>query len=191
MVLERVLYLGSSYYTKLHLPLFVPTIFLLHIFRLIEAQDSVAPSPLLVAVAIEPLAIALHQNSKMAGIIRGGQEHKVSLYADDLLLYISDPSKSLLHVLKIVDMFGRLSGYKLNLQKSEMFPINNAARELSAASFPFKVSHSFTYLGIRVPNTFSKLFTENFPRLLERVEQDFKRWACFAPIISCRSNKFY
>ncbi len=33
------------------------------------------------------------------------------------------------------------------------------------------MSHSFTYLGIRVPNTVSKLFTENFPCLVERVEQ--------------------
>lgn len=145
-------------------------------------------SPLLFAVAIEPLAIALRQNSKIAGIIRGGQEHKVSLYADDLILYISDPSNSLPHVLKIFDIFRKLSGYKLNLQKSEMFPINNAARELPTTSFPFKVSHSFTYLGIHIPNSFSKLFAENFPRLLERVEQDLKRWARLPLSVAGRIN---
>ncbi len=77
--------------------------YLFHIFsRLIEAQDRVAPCRhLLFAVTIEPLAIALRQNKKIAGIIRGGREHKVSLYADDLLLYISDQSKSLLHVLNV------------------------------------------------------------------------------------------
>lgn len=47
-------------------------------------------SPLLFALAIEPLALALRQNPLIKGIHRGGSEHKVSLYADDMLLYISD-----------------------------------------------------------------------------------------------------
>ncbi len=86
------------------------------------------------------------------------------------------------------DMFGILSGYKLNLQKSAIFPINNAARKLSAAYFHFKVSYSFTYFGIRVPNTFSKLFTENFSRFLERVEQDVKCWALLLLSVAGRIN---
>lgn len=44
-------------------------------------------SPLLFAVAMEPLALALRQNNGIRGIHRAGEEHKVSLYADDMLLY--------------------------------------------------------------------------------------------------------
>lgn len=44
-------------------------------------------SPLLFAIAIEPLAVAL-RSSPMFGISRGGSEHKLSLYADELLLFV-------------------------------------------------------------------------------------------------------
>lgn len=51
-------------------------------------------SPLLFAIAIEPLAIALRA-SQICGISRGGAEHRLALYADDLLLFISDPDNSI------------------------------------------------------------------------------------------------
>lgn len=44
-------------------------------------------SPLLFAIAIEPLAVALHCEPHISGIHRNGIELKVSLYADDLLLF--------------------------------------------------------------------------------------------------------
>ncbi len=107
-------------------------------------------SPLLFALAIEPLAIAL-RCSPMSGIFRGGVEHKVSLYADDLLLFVSDPANSIPPVLTLLSEFGQISGYKLNLTKSELMPINNAASDVPLSSMPFKASlYSFKYLGIQV-----------------------------------------
>ena len=79
-------------------------------------------SPLLFAIAIEPLAVAL-RSSQMQGISRGGIEHKVSLYADDLLVYLSSPDKSIPLILSVLTEFGHISGYKLNLQKSELMPV--------------------------------------------------------------------
>lgn len=57
--------------------------------------------PLLFAITIEPLAVAL-RSSRFRGIWRGGAEHKISLYADDLLLFISDPDRSVPLVLPSV-----------------------------------------------------------------------------------------
>ena len=56
-------------------------------------------SPLLFAIAIEPLAVAL-RSSQIPGIMRGGVEHKVSLYADDLLLFVSDLDRAFPLVLR-------------------------------------------------------------------------------------------
>uniref|UniRef100_A0A3P9BVK7 Reverse transcriptase domain-containing protein n=1 Tax=Maylandia zebra TaxID=106582 RepID=A0A3P9BVK7_9CICH len=45
--------------------------------------------------AIEPLAVALRQCVGVEGKHRGGIEHEVSLYADNMILFISNPSNSL------------------------------------------------------------------------------------------------
>ena len=95
-------------------------------------------SPLLFAAAIEPLAIWLRCESNFKGIVRSGVTHKVSLYADDLLLYVSDPLRSVPVILSILEKFGKFSGYKLNLQKSELLPINLAADQIPRDLLPFK-----------------------------------------------------
>ncbi len=84
-------------------------------------------SPLLFALAIEPLSIALTSSSLMNGILRGGVEHRLSLYADDLLRFVSDPSHSVPYIIHLLKRFGALSGYKINLSKIVCFPINNCS----------------------------------------------------------------
>ena len=73
----------------------------------------------------------------MQGISRGGIEHKVSLYADDLLVYLYSPDKSIPLILSVLTEFGHISGYKLNRQKSELMPVNAAA-----IAYPFQSCHS-------------------------------------------------
>lgn len=71
-------------------------------FRLYRGTHQGCPlSPLLFALAIEPLAIWLRSEEKFEGITRFGTSYKLSLYADDLLLYITNPISSLPPVLKI------------------------------------------------------------------------------------------
>lgn len=112
-------------------------------------------SPLLFALNIEPLAIALRSNTLIKGIVRYGQEHKLSLYVDDLLLYISDLSVSVPAVLTTLAFFGRLSGYKLNLSKIELLPLNVVAKKFPPHTFPFKIANgSLTYLGVHVTDRF-------------------------------------
>lgn len=77
-------------------------------------------SPFLFAVAIEPLAIAFCNNDGVKGIHREGREHKVSLYADDMLIFLTDPSLSVPNLLKLLSDFGKISGYKVIMQKGEL-----------------------------------------------------------------------
>uniref|UniRef100_A0AAR2KLP1 Reverse transcriptase domain-containing protein n=1 Tax=Pygocentrus nattereri TaxID=42514 RepID=A0AAR2KLP1_PYGNA len=134
-------------------------------------------SPLLFAITIEPLSIALKSSSLFKGIVRNDTEHKLSLYADDLLLYLTNPTLSVPAVLSILENFGTFSGYKLNLAKSECFPINVAACHLQQLDLPFKLSHSgFKYLGINVTRSLSGLAAANFTPLISRVTSDIQRW---------------
>lgn len=115
-------------------------------------------SPFLFSKAIEPLAIALRSSEVVEGAIRGGLEHKISLYADDILLFISDPMLSAPMVLNTLETFVKISGYKLNLHKCEMFCILPHDGSTSLSTFPFKrVTNKFTYLGVSVTPHFKDL----------------------------------
>lgn len=108
-------------------------------------------SPLLFAIAIEPLSIKFRTTPNIFGIHRFESEHKISLYADDLLLYISDPVSRIPNIVNIRNDFGLFSGYKLSFSKRECFPINNLALQLPDNAFPFHISKSgFKYLGIHI-----------------------------------------
>lgn len=83
------------------------------------------------------------------GVQRGNSVFKVSLYADDTLLYISEPLQSLPKLLGLLEDFGKISGYKVNMQKSKLMPINSLTQQTILTSLPFKLSKdTFKYLGI-------------------------------------------
>lgn len=146
-------------------------------------------SPLLFALAIEPLSIKLKSSTDIHGIHRLGTEHKVSLYADDLLLYISDPVKCVPSILNTLKEFGVFSGYKLNLSKSECFPVNTLALQLSDSELPFHTSKSgFKYLGINITRSFSDLYNKNFTSLVNNLESDIKRWSTLQLSLAGRVN---
>lgn len=80
-------------------------------------------SPLLFALAIEPLSIAIMSHTVIKGIKIGTNEPKLSLYADDLSIYQTNPQSSN-SPLQQVKEYSDISGYKLNYDKSEVLPIN-------------------------------------------------------------------
>lgn len=82
-------------------------------------------SPLLFILAIEPLSSVLRTSQYISGIKRMSVEYKVSLYADDLLLYITNPLSCSSQIERIFKDYGVFSGYKLNFSKSVCFPINH------------------------------------------------------------------
>lgn len=132
-------------------------------------------SPLLFAIAIEPLSIALKSSSCFTVIFR--LEHRVSLYADVLLLYVTDPISCVDNILQILATFGSFSGYKLNISISECFPVNNAAKQIPSEALPFRLAHiSFHYLGINISHSLSSLYTNNFTKLVIEIGSDLVRW---------------
>ena len=80
-------------------------------------------SPLLFALAMEPLAAVMRSKGGRRGIPLRDGSHAISLYTDDLLLYLRDGEEHLESMLEDMQVFGRLSGLKLNAGKSFLFPI--------------------------------------------------------------------
>lgn len=137
-------------------------------------------SPLLFALAIEPLAIALRSDPRISGVLRCGRKQRVSLYADDLLLYLSDLDVSVPIILTVLENFGAISGYKLNFAKSEPFPLNSAAHGCDLSVFPFKVQ-IFGNSGKS-----SDLYKLNVVTLLDKVKRDFDRWSVLPLSLAAR-----
>ena len=146
-------------------------------------------SPLLFALAIEPLLIKLRTSHIIHGLHRMGVEHRISLYADDLLVYISDPVSCVPNVVEMLRVFGLFSGYKLNLSKSECFPINNLALQIPDNALPFRNSKSgFRYLGVQVTRNFSDLYEDNFKPLMRKLVSDLQRWSALYLSLTGRVN---
>lgn len=146
-------------------------------------------SPLLFTLVIEPLAIWLRSEVGFQGITRLSTVHKVSLYADDLLLYISDPVNSFPIILNILNEYGSVSGYKINYSKSIIFPINELAKQLPHSIVPFTWSSSgLQYLGIHITTSLPDLFRHNIIPLVEKMEGDFTRWSALPLSLVGRIN---
>ena len=75
-------------------------------------------SPLLFNTVLEVLATAIREVKERGGIQIGKEEVKLSLFADDMILYLEDPKDSTRKLLEFIHEFGKVTGYKMNTQKS-------------------------------------------------------------------------
>ena len=84
-------------------------------------------SPVLFNIVLEVLATAIREGKEIKGIqIR--KEVKLSLFADDIILYIENPKDSIRKLLELISEFSKVAGYKINTQKSLAFLYTNNAK---------------------------------------------------------------
>jgi len=139
-------------------------------------------------LAIEPLAIAFRTDDGVSGVSRHGEIHKVSLYADDLLVYLSNPIQSLTVLTDVLESYGKISGYKLNFFKSTLFLINLLATVIDFNSFSFKQAEEFSYLGVKITRTYKDLYQRNFKTLLEQTKWYLAQWSLLPISLAGRVN---
>ena len=98
--------------------------------------------PLLFNIVLEVLTTAIREEKEMKGI-QIGKEVKPSLFADDMILYIENPKDSIRKLLELISEFIKVTGYKINTQKSFAFLYTNnekSKREIKE-SIPFTIAH--------------------------------------------------
>ena len=133
--------------------------------------------PLLFNIVLKVLATATREEKK--GIQIRKEEVKLSLYADDMILYIENPKDSIRKLLELISGFSKVAGYKINTQKSLAFLYTNnekSEREIKE-SIPFTIATKrIKYLGINLPKETKGLYIENYKTLMTEIKDDINRW---------------
>ena len=96
--------------------------------------------PLLCNIVLDVLATAIREEKEIKGI-QTEKEAKLSLFADDMILYIENPKDSIRKLLELISEFSKAAGYKINTQKSLAFLYKNekSEREIKE-SIPFTIA---------------------------------------------------
>ena len=109
----------------------------------------------------------------------GKEEVKLSLFADDVILYIENPKDSIRKLLELISEFRKVAGYRINTQKSLGFLYTNnekSEREIKE-SIPFTIAtKTIKYLGINLPKETKELYTENYKTPMKEIKDDINRW---------------
>ena len=103
---------------------------------------------------MEVLATAIREEKVVKGIQIGKEEVQLSLFADDMILYVENPKDATRKLLKLINEFGKVAGYKINAQKSLAFLYTNdekSEREIKETVPITLATKRIKYLGINLP----------------------------------------
>ena len=120
-----------------------------------------------------------NQRRKTKGVQIGKEEVKLSLFADDIILYIENPKDATRKLLELISEFAEVPGHKINAQKSLAFLYTSdekSEREIKE-TLPFTTATKrIKYLGINLPNETKDLYAENYKTLMKEIKDDTNRW---------------
>ena len=112
---------------------------------------------------MEVLATAIREEKEIKGTQVGKEEVKLSLFADDMILYIGNPKDATRKLVELINEFGKVAGYIINAQKSLAFLCisdENSERKIKE-TLPFTIAAKrIKCLGINLPKETKDLYAE-------------------------------
>ena len=136
-------------------------------------------SPQLFNTVLEVLATAIREEKEIKGISIGKEKVKLSLFADDMILYIENPKDATRKLLELINEFGKVAGYKMNAQNSLAFLYTNdekSEREIKETLQFTIATKRIKYVGINLPREIKDLYAENYKTLMKEIKGDTNRW---------------
>lgn len=121
---------------------------------------------------MEPFLATLRNNQDVGGARVGEKEHKVTAYADDILMYVTNPRVTSPNIIKEVKEYGELSNFKINPVKTEILNIGLGKSEALTLQreFPFTwVKGELKYLGIKLTPAVEKIYPANYIPLINEI----------------------
>ena len=95
-----------------------------------------------------------------------------------MILHIKTPKDCIRKLLELISEFNKVTGYKINTQKSLAFLYTNnekSERDIKESN-PFTITIKIKYLGINLPKEAKELYTENCKTLMKEIKDDINRW---------------
>ena len=103
----------------------------------------------------------------------------MSLFADDMIVYMENPIDSTQKLLNLINEFGKTAGYKVNTQKSKalLYTNNESAETEIRKEIPFDITmRKITYLGIKLTEEVKDLYSENYTTLKKQSKEYTNKW---------------
>ena len=124
-------------------------------------------SPYVFLLCAEILGILIRNNKTLKGIEVLGSEFKISQYADDTSLFLDGTENSLISALKILELFYKMSGLKMNVEKTKVIKIGALAGSQMQLCPDYNLvweEGNFTVLGIEFNIDLKKIVGINFEK---------------------------
>uniref|UniRef100_A0A803TKJ5 Reverse transcriptase domain-containing protein n=1 Tax=Anolis carolinensis TaxID=28377 RepID=A0A803TKJ5_ANOCA len=136
-------------------------------------------SPLLFALAIEPLANLIRSDKSIKGYRIDREEIKINLYADDAMVLIGTMDDSVKAVKKVIKKFESILGLVINIEKSEILHKNLTWKELKEAQSTLGVKlggKKLKYLGIHISKNLNNIIQINYNPLWKKISKQIIDW---------------
>jgi hypothetical protein len=134
-------------------------------------------SPYLLNIVLEVLARAIRQQKEIKGIHIKKEEVKMSLFVDDMIVYINDPKNSTRELLNLINSFSAIAGYKINSNKSValLYTKGKQAEKEIRRTTPFTIVTNIKCLSVTLTKEVKGLYDKNFKSMKKEIEEDLRR----------------
>jgi hypothetical protein len=96
-----------------------------------------------------------------------------------MIPYLKDPKNSTQKLLDIINSYGKVAGYKINIEKSLAFLYTNSEQTEKECmkTIPFTIaSKKIKYLGVNLTKDVNDLYKENYKLRKKEIEEDYRKW---------------
>ena len=157
----------------------------INIKRGCKQGDPIAPYLFIICAQI--LFILINDNSNIKGVKVGTDIYKITQFADDTTLILDGSERSLLSAVNTIEIFGTVSGLKMNKSKTKLIWIGRKKISKEKINTNYNLEWGvteLTFLGIHFSVDLNNMPEINYPKVVNKIEKLLNGWnrRCLTPI---------